>query len=544
MAKTGLLILTQPLSQLRALILPIVKEASVTVNETLYVLLQPALHSQQISNSSVLYPLPCTKELQSIVKDFYLNSSKICNNLDIRVLLSHISANPSTHKVVPYSLKKEVSVLLSDSIVVKDSWVNGRHFLTDVLQTSFNNIKTDVNFSFLSISALESLNRPESGISELLQTYSNVVLGGTFDRLHTGHKLLLNESCLRCEKKLTVGITDGERNKKKSLWELMEPYEEREQKLANFVNDIKPNIILDAVKIYDPFGPTITDPDLQCIVVSEETKAGGIMVNEERLKRGFSPLNMVTIDLVDDHCHTEDEELKVSSSSYRKRLLGTLLRPVPARPHLDKLPYRIAVTGGIASGKSNVCSELQKLCAKVVNCDLLGHKAYTKEMPAYYKIVQEFGDSILGEDGEIIRPKLGQIVFSDKSQLEKLNNIVWPVIRQLAEEEIAQYKKDGAQVVVLEAAVLLEAGWDDRVHEIWTTFVSSHEAINRLVTRNKLSPEEAQKRLNSQISNVDRIAKSNVVICPQWEFEVTRKQIEKAWSLLQQRLQQAHEIER
>ncbi|KAI8777736.1 bifunctional coenzyme A synthase [Biomphalaria glabrata] len=539
MAKAGLLILTQPLSHLHSLILPIIKQASVVVSDTLYVFLQPALQNQQLSKSTFLYPLGFTKELQSFVKEFYLNSSRLCHNLDIRILLSHISSNPSAHIAVPYSLKKEVSVLLSDSVKFQDSWMQGKNSLTDILKTSFSNIKSDLSFSLLSIGSAESSSSSESEVLELLQTYPNVVLGGTFDQLHTGHKVLLTESCLRCDKKLTVGITDGERNKKKVLWELMEPYEVRWQKVDNFVKEVKPNIVLEAVKIFDPFGPTITDPDLQCIVVSDETKAGGASVNEERIKRGFSSLDMVTIELIEDSCHAEDEESKISSSSYRKRLLGTLLTQVPVKQHLDKCPYRLAITGGIASGKSNVCSELEKLGAKIVNCDLLGHKAYAKGMPAYHKIIQEFGNSVLGEDEEIARPKLGQIVFNDKSKLEKLNSIVWPAIRQLAEEEISGYKKAGAKVVVLEAAVLLEAGWDDMVHEVWTTFVSAEEAIRRLITRNKFNKEDAQKRLDSQISNVDRIARSNVAICPEWEFEVTRKQVEKAWSLLQKRITQA-----
>ncbi|CAL1536364.1 unnamed protein product [Lymnaea stagnalis] len=536
MAKTGLLILTQPLSHLRTLISSLVEEASVVVNDTLYVCLQPALHNQHLTQSKLLQPLLCTREIQSIITDFYLTGSKACNNLDIRVLLSHICMNPSLHTVVPYDLKKEVSVLLTDSANLKDVWTSGRSSLTDILKTSFNNVKVDINFSLIQTGAVPVHNNLNSESHEIVKTYPNVVLGGTFDRLHTGHKLLLTESCLRCENKLTVGITDGERNKKKSLWELMEPYSDREQQVFNFVTDVKPNIILEAVKIFDPFGPTITDPNLQCIIVSKETKAGGEQVNEERLKRGMNALDMIIIDLVDDSCHGVDEESKISSSSFRKRLLGTLIKPVQNRPNIGKSPYRIAVTGGIASGKSNVCSELQKLGAKIVNCDLLGHKAYVKGTTAHSDIVREFGESIVGEDGEINRQKLGQIVFNDKTKLNKLNSIVWPVIRKLAEDEILEHKTVGVEIVVLEAAVLFEAGWDDMVHEVWTAFVSEEEAIKRITTRNKLSQEDAQKRINSQISNVARIAQSNVVICPQWEFEVTRNQLQRAWTLLQQRI--------
>lgn len=65
----------------------------------------------------------------------------------------------------------------------------------------------------------------------------------------------------------------------------MEPYARRNQHVVDFVLDVKSNILLETVMIFDPFGPTITDPDLQCIVVSKETEAGGEMVNEERHKR-------------------------------------------------------------------------------------------------------------------------------------------------------------------------------------------------------------------------------------------------------------------
>ncbi|GFO24685.1 bifunctional coenzyme a synthase [Plakobranchus ocellatus] len=536
LAKTGLLILTQPISYVKTLIPKVIAEASVVVSETLYVCLQPALQSQHVTHSSLLQPLTLTQEVESCLASFYRSVSGVCHTLDVKVLLAHICSNTAQYSVTPYSLQKPVSLLLSDSLIVKDLWQKNPVHLTGALKSAFSNLDSNLDFHFVKSSGdgQASENFSETGSSsEPVVIYPNVVLGGTFDRLHDGHKLLLSQSSLLCGKKLTIGITDGEVNKKKLLWELMQPYPLREQQVVSFVSEIKPTITLEPVQIFDPFGPTITDPDLQCLVVSQETSAGGEAVNRERLKVGFPCLKMVAIDLVDDACRSADEEEKISSSSLRKRALGTLLHPIPSRPNLPPSPYIVGVVGGIASGKTRLCSVLGSLGAKIIDCDLLGHRAYVKGTDAHRQIVEEFGEIVVGEDGEINRQKLGPIVFSDKSRLSKLNSIVWPAICSLAEKEI---KQTTSGVIVLEAAVLLEAGWDSMVHEVWTTFVTREEAVKRIMTRNGLSQEAAEKRIDSQLSNIDRIQKCNVAICTQWEVQVTDKQIKKAWALLQTRI--------
>lgn len=95
------------------------------------------------------------------------------------------------------------------------------------------------------------------------KTYQHVVMGGTFDRLHAGHKILLSAAVLRTEKSLTIGVTDGEMIHTKKLWELIEPCETRIQKLREFLVDIEPRLEYRIVPIRDPYGPTAYDPDLQ-----------------------------------------------------------------------------------------------------------------------------------------------------------------------------------------------------------------------------------------------------------------------------------------
>lgn len=214
MARSGLLILTQPLSHLKALIPQVVKEASETVSDTLYVCVQPALQDRHVTQDSLLQPVLLTNEMQMFIRDFYMSGSKVCHTLDIRVLLSHICQNPSTFQPVPYNLKKKTSVLLSDSVALQDVWNDDNVSLVDVLQTVFKNIIPDSQFQLLSTNFSQKLTSSQTSVNGL-RTHHNVVVGGTFDYLHAGHKLLLNECCLLCEQKLTVGITDGDRNKSK-----------------------------------------------------------------------------------------------------------------------------------------------------------------------------------------------------------------------------------------------------------------------------------------------------------------------------------------
>lgn len=111
--------------------------------------------------------------------------------------------------------------------------------------------------------------------------------------------------------------------------------------------------------------------------------------------------------------------------------------------------------------------------AHVIDADKMGHLAYAPGTACLQALVDHFGSRILNPStGEVDRRVLGGIVFSDPEQMKALNSIVWPAIRVLLEDEIArvrqsQSEKEGVGVIVVEAAVLVEAGWTDLVHEVW-----------------------------------------------------------------------------
>nr|CAG4651928.1 EOG090X0864 [Triops cancriformis] len=362
--------------------------------------------------------------------------------------------------------------------------------------------------------------------------YDEVVLGGTFDRLHEGHKYLLNTAVSRTKRRLTVGVTDGVMLRKKILWELIEPVDQRIRVVEAYLKSTEPNLLYRVVPITDLYGPTATDPELQLLVVSAETVKGGEAVNALRKERNLPLLDVECVNLLQDPLASDYEEKKISSSNVRMRLLGTHIR----KPTLSKPiphPYVIGLTGGMASGKTSIAKRLTALGAAIVPCDQLGHQAYLPGTQCHKTLVETFGESIVAEDGTINRRALGAIVFNSKEALKQLNEIVWPAIAALAQQQIEDAKSKGISVVVLDAAVLLEAGWNAFCQEVWVTFIPPEEAVRRAVERDGLTIEAAEKRLGAQMTNLERLQYAHVPLSTLWEPEFTQKQVESAFKEVQ-----------
>ena len=177
----------------------------------------------------------------------------------------------------------------------------------------------------------------------------------------------------------------------------------------------------------------------------------------------------------------------------------------------------IGITGGVASGKSTVIKTLQDNGVITIDADKLGHKAYERGNACYHRLVECFGTSVVGEDGEINRRRLGEIVFSEKSKMAQLNGIVWPVIRQLIIDELNSIRSrldisSPPPIVAVEAAIMIEAGWQDLVSVLWVVRVEREIAKAFLMARNCITEEDSYKRIDSQISNDDRCKYATYVI--------------------------------
>jgi len=273
-------------------------------------------------------------------------------------------------------------------------------------------------------------------------------------------------------------------------------------------------------------------PDLQCIVVSQETKGGGEAVNRERNKRGLSQLEIDVVGLLKTEKNVLNEN-KISSSTRRHQLLGSILHEprLCSNALLSNDHYLIGLTGGIASGKTHISKYLKSLGCEVIDCDVIGHEVYLNNRELLTQLSAAFGESIVDENCSINRIKLGNLVFGDKAKLDKLNKIVWPIIMARVKEEI---RKSKHEIVVIDAALLIEAGWEGYLHQVWTVFVPREEAIIRICGRDGLSVEQAEARLDSQMPNSEKIAKSNVVFCSCWDYSETERQVMKALDILKE----------
>ncbi|KAK1794835.1 hypothetical protein P4O66_010033 [Electrophorus voltai] len=551
MFSTGILVLTSPLHTLPFRIAPVLSSAAQVVERTLYVHLHPGLNLGAGGHVRPVF-IPPVVDLPGLISRLYSNAADVCGHLDVRVLLTNFRAQPvmpqagldaaSNPFPSPQTLSHSPEVVLTD-FPLQDPGQSS--VVAQCLQRYAGHCyvcKPDLSSVILHPRLEQVKDEDQKGRdTKPIETYGDVVVGGTFDRLHGAHKTLLNICCLLANRRFVIGVCDQELLKNKVLRELIEPFALRLEKLQEFLNDVKPSLQYDMVPLSDPFGPSVTDPQLQCIVVSEETRRGGEAVNGKRVQNGLSELVLYSIPLIKDAHHTDIEEEKISSSSLRARLLGTLLTSPQPRPAFSQVPYVIGLAGGSGSGKSSIAQRLEGLGAVWINADQIGHGTYLPGSAAYHKILQEFGPDILNEDKTIDRQALGRKVFGNKKRLKALTDIVWPEIALQVKERIHQAKQEGARVCVIDAAVLLEAGWTDMVHEVWVTIIPEEEAVRRIVERDHVSKEDALRRLQNQWSNARLVEHANVVLCTLWESDVTQRQVLKAWNLLQERICQKKE---
>ena len=198
--------------------------------------------------------------------------------------------------------------------------------------------------------------------------------------------------------------------------------------------------------------------------------------------------------------------------------------------------YVIGLTGGIGSGKTTIAQMLERKGAALLSADVVGHEVYLPGQPAWQEVVDAFGRQIVAEDGTIDRKRLGAIVFSDPEQLRRLNAITHPRMKEMMRARLEEQRAQGTQVAVLEAALLFDAGWDDLADEVWVTVAPPEVAAARTAERSGISREEALSRIRAQMSNEERIARSQVIIDTDCPLERTREQVGEEWQRLLERL--------
>ena len=189
----------------------------------------------------------------------------------------------------------------------------------------------------------------------------------------------------------------------------------------------------------------------------------------------------------------------------------------------------IGLTGNIAVGKSLVLAQLAELGAAVIDADQVAHQVLRRGGAAYEPVLAAFGRGILGGDGEIQRGALGAIVFADQAQLRRLEAITHPAIRLEIDRRI---RGAAADIVVIEAIKLLEGELKNAVGTVWVVDASPALQLQRLLDARGMSLAEAQRRIDGQNSQADKLKHADVIIVNDGDMDATRAQVEQAWAAL------------
>ncbi len=193
----------------------------------------------------------------------------------------------------------------------------------------------------------------------------------------------------------------------------------------------------------------------------------------------------------------------------------------------------VGLTGGIGSGKSTVSKFLADLGAIIIDADKVGHQAFEPDTDAYREVVTAFSAKVLTPGREIDRHKLGSIVFADPKARDRLNRIMHPRIQRIVKEMIEDFRKRGVKVVVVDAPLLIEAGWSPLVDEIWVTVAPRHTVLERLTRRTGLTKAESLARMRAQLSQEERAKHADVIIDTKCALDELKARVQELWQKLE-----------
>ncbi|MFJ6547575.1 dephospho-CoA kinase [Microbacterium sp. NPDC091676] len=193
----------------------------------------------------------------------------------------------------------------------------------------------------------------------------------------------------------------------------------------------------------------------------------------------------------------------------------------------------IALTGGIASGKSTIADRLAELGAEVVDADRIVREVQAPGSEVLRAIARTFGDEVIAEDGSLDRAALGATVFADPDRLAQLNAIVHPAVRAESQRRFdAAFRADPDAVVVYDVPLLVEARVDDPWDEIVVAHAPEEVRLERLIGLRGMTPEEARRRIAAQVPDDRRLAIADVVIDTAGSIADTLAQTDALWDRL------------
>lgn len=188
------------------------------------------------------------------------------------------------------------------------------------------------------------------------------------------------------------------------------------------------------------------------------------------------------------------------------------------------MTVRVGLTGGIASGKSTVSSILAELGAVVIDADLIAREVVARGTPGLAAVVEEFGSGLLTAEGDLDRPAMGALVFSDDDARRRLEAIIHPLVHRRSAELEAD--ADPGAVVVHDIPLLAEVGRAGTFDAVVVVDAPAELQVSRMVEHRGWSREEAESRIAAQASREDRLAIATHVVVNTGSLDDLRRQVE------------------
>lgn len=190
----------------------------------------------------------------------------------------------------------------------------------------------------------------------------------------------------------------------------------------------------------------------------------------------------------------------------------------------------IGLTGNIGSGKTTVCRMLAAKGCFCLNADLLGRQVSEPGGAAYQQLRDSFGADFFSPDGFLLRPRMAELVFNDKRQLAKLNGIIHPAVLQRLRREIAaRQAEDPRQVIVVEAALLVEADYLPILDQLWLVWADDAVRLQRVMARDKLDRQQALARMNNQMPQADKAKYARYIVHNNKGRRELAQELEQVW---------------
>lgn len=192
----------------------------------------------------------------------------------------------------------------------------------------------------------------------------------------------------------------------------------------------------------------------------------------------------------------------------------------------------VALTGGIGSGKSSVSERLAARGAVIIDSDLLVRGLQEPGQPVFRAMVERWGQKIVSDDGTLDRPAVAQIVFGDEAELEAINAIVHPAVKDETRAMVTAAAADGAAVVILDIPLLAETRNRHGASAVVVVDCPTEVAVERLMTFRGFDKADAEARMAAQASRQDRLDLADFVVDNHGSLEGLEAEVERCWSWL------------